>query len=337
MACGLFVTWILGMALQQTGLLFQGSFSIFLQNSGALAMSLTGAGIGIGIASRLQENTFSCLCAAIAGMAGAFSEQISNGSFFTGTHSFTELGSGDPLGAFIAAFVAIELARLMTGRFNMDIILAPLTGILGGCLCGFWIGPPVHYLMEQISLLISWGIQQHPLIMGITVAVLMGMVCAMPLSAPALAAMLQLNGLAAGAATVGCCCSMIGFALAGYKDNGISGLLAVGLGTSKLQFPKIIHRPMIWLPSILSSAILGPIGVLFAKMTNSTAGAGLGTTVLMGPVMSWHTMSPSEDSAVILIKILVMYFILPGILTLSIANAMRKLNIIRPGDMSLDL
>ena len=165
MACGLFVTWILGMALQQTGLLFHGALGSFLQNSGALAMSLTGAGIGIGIASRLQENTFSCLCAAIAGMAGAFSEQILDGSFSTASHSFIEMGSGDPLGAFIAAFVAIELARLMTGRFNMDIILAPLAGILGGCLCGFWIGIPVHSLMEQISRLISWGLQQHPLVM----------------------------------------------------------------------------------------------------------------------------------------------------------------------------
>ena len=53
--------------------------------------------------------------------------------------------------------------------------------------------------------------------------------------------------------------------------------------------------------------------------------------------MSWQTMAPSGDFAVILVKILVMYFILPGVPTLSIANAMRKLNIIKPGDMSLNL
>ena len=117
----------------------------------------------------------------------------------------------------------------------------------------------------------------------------------LPLSAPALAIMLQLSGLAAGAATIGCCCNMIGFALAGYKDNGVFGLIAIGLGTSKLQFPKILQHPMIWLPSILSSAILGPISVLVAKMTNSTAGAGLGTTVLLGPIMSWQTMAPTQD------------------------------------------
>lgn len=131
-------------------------------------------------------------------------------------------------------------------------------GILGGCLCGFWIGIPVSSLMEKLGELISWGTQQQPLVMGITLAVFMGMACTFPLNAAALAAMLQLSGLAAGAATIGCCCNMIGFALAGYKDNGIFGLLAVGLGTSKLQFPKILQRPLIWLPSLLSSAILGP-------------------------------------------------------------------------------
>lgn len=337
MACGLFVTWILGMALQQIGLLFHGSAGTFLQNSGAMAISLTGAGIGIGIASRLGENSFSCLCAAIAGMTGAFSQEILNGSFFTEPKSFLEMGCGDPLGAFLAAFVAIEISRFLLGKTSLDYLLAPLFGILGGCLCGFWVGIPISGLMEKLGELISWGTQQQPLVMGITLAVFMGMACTFPLNAVALAAMLQLSGLAAGAATIGCCCNMIGFALAGYKENGVFGLLAVGLGTSKLQFPKILQRPLIWLPSLLSSAILGPIGVLVAKMTNSTAGAGLGTTVLLGPVMSWQTMAPTQDSAVLLLKILLMYFILPGLLTLGIANGMRKLNLIKAGDMRLDL
>ena len=337
MACGLFVTWVLGMTLQQISLLFHGPAGTFLQNSGTLAIALTGAGIGIGIASRLQENSFSCLCAAIAGMAGAFSQDILNGSFFTESKSFLEMGSGDPLGAFLAAFAAIEISRFLLGKTNLDLLLAPLGGILGGCLCGFWIGAPMNYVMEKLGEFISWGTQQQPFLMGITLAVLMGMTCTFPLSAPALAIMLQLSGLAAGAATIGCCCNMIGFALAGYKDNGVFGLLAIGLGTSKLQFPKILQHPMIWLPSILSSAILGPISVLVAKMTNSTAGAGLGTTVLLGPIMSWQTMAPTQDSAVLLLKILLMYFMLPGVLTLGIANGMRKLNLIKAGDMSLDL
>lgn len=337
MACGLFVTLVLGMALQETGLLFHGSVGAFLQNSGTLAISLTGAGIGIGVASRLHEDAFSSLCAAVSGMAGAFSEQILNGSFFTETGSFLKMGSGDPLGAFVAAFAAIELSRLLMGKTRLDLILAPLAGILGGCLCGFWIGVPIRVLMTKLGEFITWGTQQQPWLMGVTVSVLMGMVCTLPLSAAALASMLQLSGLAAGAATIGCCCNMIGFALAGYQDNGISGLLAIGLGTSKLQFPKIIQRPAIWLPSILSSAILGPVGVLLAQMSNSTAGAGLGTTVLMGPLMSWQVMAPQGDPAVIVLKIILMYFILPGFLTFSIARGMRKLNMIKPGDMSLDL
>ena len=134
MACGLFVTWILGMALQQIGLLFHGSAGTFLQNSGAMAISLTGAGIGIGIASRLGENTFSCLCAAIAGMTGAFSQEILNGSFFTEPKSFLEMGYGDPLGAFLAAFAAIEISRFLLGKTSLDYLLRPFL-VFWGAAC----------------------------------------------------------------------------------------------------------------------------------------------------------------------------------------------------------
>ncbi len=48
---------------------------------------------------------------------------------------------------------------------------------------------------------------------------------------------LNLSGLAAGAATVGCCCNMVGFAVASYRENKVGGLLAQEIGTSMLQVP----------------------------------------------------------------------------------------------------
>ena len=70
-----------------------------------------------------------------------------------------------------------------------------------------------------------------------------------------------LTGPAAGAATIGCCCQMVGFAVASFRENGVGGLLAQGIGTSMLQVPNIIRHPQIWIPEILSSAILGPIAI----------------------------------------------------------------------------
>ena len=65
--------------------------------------------------------------------------------------------------------------------------------------------------------------------------------------------------LAAGAATVGCCAQMVGFAVSSFRENRVAGLVAQGLGTSMLQVGNILRRPAILIPPTLASAILGPI------------------------------------------------------------------------------
>ena len=92
--------------------------------------------------------------------------------------------------------------------------------------------------------------------MGIVVSVLMGMILTLPISSAALGIILNLSGLAAGAATIGCCCNMVGFAVASYRENKVAGLLAQGIGTSMLQVPNIVRKPIIWIPAIVSSAVL---------------------------------------------------------------------------------
>ena len=165
----------------------------------------------------------------------------------------------------------------------------------------------------------------------------MGMILTLPISSAALGVILNLSGLAAGAATIGCCCNMVGFAVASYKENGISGLLAQGIGTSMLQVPNIMRHPLIWLPAIISSAILGPVGTVLAGMTNNATGSGMGTAGFVGQIMTWQTMTATEDPVIVLIKILLLHFILPGILSLVIAENMRKLGLIKDGHMKLDM
>ena len=246
-------------------------------------------------------------------------------------------GPGEPLGAFIASYAAIELSRLLAGKTKLDIILAPMAGILGGSVVGILVGPPISRLMNQLGAMINWGTEQQPFLMGIVVSVLMGMILTLPISSAALGVILNLSGLAAGAATIGCCCNMVGFAVASYKENGISGLLAQGIGTSMLQVPNIMRHPLIWLPAIISSAILGPVGTLLAGMTNNATGSGMGTAGFVGQIMTWRTMTATEDPVIVLIKILLLHFILPGILSLVIADNMRKLGLIKDGQMKLDM
>jgi hypothetical protein len=172
--------------------------------------------------------------------------------------------------------------------------------------------------------------------MGSIVAVIMGMALTLPISSAALGIILGLDGLVAGAATVGCATQMIGFAVASYRENKLGGLVAQGLGTSMLQVPNIMRKPIIWLPPIITSAILGPIATTVFYMTNNPAGSGMGTAGLVGQIMTWQTMLGQESPNAILFKIALLHFILPAVITLGISEWMRKKQWIQFGDMRLD-
>ena len=90
--------------------------------------------------------------------------------------------------------------------------------------------------------------------MSIIVAVVMGILLTSPLSSAAIAISINLSGFA-GAAVIGCTAQMIGFAVQSRKDNSIGVVLSIAFGTSMLQFKNILRKPIIWLPTIITSAI----------------------------------------------------------------------------------
>ncbi|MEG2784478.1 MAG: PTS sugar transporter subunit IIC [Lachnospiraceae bacterium] len=336
MAQGLFATLIVGTIIQQIGLLIGGDIGAMLVVIGKVAAAFTGAGIGVGVAYKFKESPLVVLSAATAGMVGAFASQLLAGTVLTkGAMVFA--GPGEPLGAFIAAYIGIECGHLVSGKTKVDILVTPLVTIGTGSFVGLLLGPPISGFMTGLGAIINWGTEQQPFLMGIIVSVLMGMILTLPISSAALGIILNLSGIAAGAATVGCCCNMVGFAVASYRENKIGGLVAQGIGTSMLQVPNIVRKPVIWIPAILSSAILGPIGTMVLHMTNNATGSGMGTAGLVGPIMTWQTMIATEAGMVVLIKILLMQVILPAILTLVISEFMRKKQWIKSGDMALDL
>lgn len=336
MAHGLFATLIIGTIIQSIGELIGGEIGNWIYIIGKVAASVTGAGIGVGVAYRFKESPLVVLSAATAGMVGAFASKILAGEVFVnGAMIFA--GPGEPLGAFLAAYAGIEVGRLVAGKTKVDIIVTPIVTIGVGSAVGLLLGPPITEFMTMLGKLINWGTEQQPLLMGIIVSVLMGMILTLPISSAALGISLKLSGLAAGAATVGCCCNMIGFAVASYRENKMGGLIAQGVGTSMLQVPNIVRKPIIWIPAILSSAILGPIGTMVFDMTNNAAGSGMGTAGFVGQLMTWETMAPTTDATVLIIKIALIHFVLPAIITLLISEFMRKKNWIKHGDMKLDL
>ena len=241
MAQGLFATLIIGTIIQQIGMLMGGAAGDMIFVIGKVAASLTGAGIGIGVAYKFKCSQLVVVSAATAGMVGAFASKLLAGAVLA-EGSIVYAGPGEPLGAFIAAYVGIELGQLVSGRTKVDILVTPLAAIGSGSAVGLILGPPISGFMTWLGSIINWGTEQQPFLMGIVVSVLMGMILTLPISSAALGIILNLSGLAAGAATVGCCCNMVGFAAASYRENKVGGLLAQGIGTSMLQVPNIVRE-----------------------------------------------------------------------------------------------
>ena len=331
MALGLFSTLIIGTIIAQIGALVGGELGAYLTAVSNVAKTITGAGIGVGVACKFKEGPLVTVSAVVTGMIGAFPGVLAMEGYALGK-------PGESLGAFIAAIVAIKVGHLVAGKTKVDILVTPLVAILSGALAGFVAGPPISAFMGWLGALVNVNVEQHPVVGGIIVSVLMGMILTLPISSAAIGVSMSLSGLAAGAATIGCCCNMVGFAVASYRENKVGGLVAQGIGTSMLQVPNIMKKPVIWLPAILSSAILGPVASAVFHMTSTPVGSGMGSAGFVGQIAAYGAMQADGMSAgLALLLILLMHFILPAALSLLISEFMRKQGWIKDGDMSLEV
>lgn len=338
MAYGLFSTLIIGTILIQIGTLIPGDIGDFIVVFGKICQTMTGAGIGIGTAYRLRASTFVLISAGTVGQIGALAAGLLSGTTVVTTPTGMAVnltGPGEPLGAFISAYVAIEVGRWLSGKTPVDILIVPLVTIVVGGSVGLCIGPTISAGMLTIGAAVNWGTERQPFLMGIIVAVIMGMVLTLPISSAALGIILGLNGLAAGAATIGCVTQMIGFAVASFRENRWPGVLAQGLGTSMLQVPNIIRHPLIWIPPTLASAILGPVSTVVLHMESNPVGSGMGSAGLVGQIMTWQVMSATTPHLQLAVTIMLFHFVAPAMLTVGISEFMRKKGWIHPGDMAL--
>lgn len=327
MALGLFSTLIMGTILGQIGTFVKGDIGAYIIAIANVAKTITGAGIGVGVASKFKESPLVTVAAAVAGMIGAF--PVISEAFVIGK-------PGEPLGAFVAAYVAIEIGHLVSGKTKIDILVTPFASILAGSAVGFLVGPPITKFMYWVGELVNINVEKQPIIGGIIVSVLMGIILTLPISSAAVGISMGLTGLAAGAATVGCCCQMVGFAVASYRENKMGGLVAQGVGTSMLQIPNIVKKPVIWLPPIIASAVLGPIASAVLKMVSTPVGSGMGSAGFVGQFAAYDAMVAAGTSIpVVMIEIMVMHFLLPGIIAFFVSEGMRKAGWIKNGDMLL--
>ncbi|MGI6204071.1 MAG: PTS transporter subunit IIC [Anaerovoracaceae bacterium] len=329
MALGLFASLLIGLILKTLGeqvanLAGQSLVTDFLIEVGGFTMGsgVMGAAIGVAVAQALKAPPLVLYSCVAVGALGA---------------TVTGFGipvAGGPAGAFIAVAVGCEFGKMVSKETKVDIIVTPAVTILAGGLAAKLAGPFMGWCLYEIGKSVMAATEWQPFWFGIFVAVVVGLVLTAPISSAALCIMMSLSGLAAGAATAGCCAQMVGFAVISYRENGVGGLVAQGIGTSMLQVSNIVKNPWILLPPTLAGAICGPISTCLFKMTNIPAGAGMGTSGLVGQIGTFTSMGFTLP---VLGQVLLVQIALPALLSYLIYLPMKRGGLIKDGDLKLDL
>ncbi len=320
MAQGLFASLLIGTIFNTLGTYLN---LPFLCDINTAAKAVTGAAIGVAIAYSLKAHPLVIYsCAAVGYIANALGTEIGD-----------KYPTAGPAGAFFAVIIAAEIGMLVSRKTKVDILVTPTVTILVGFGVSKLVCPGIAYLMYYLGEFVNTATELQPLLMGIIVSVVVGVVLTLPISSAALCAMISISGIAGGAAAVGCCCQMVGFAVCSFRENKWNGLVSQGLGTSMLQMGNICRRPQIWIPPTLASAICGPISTMIFKLKCTGVSAGMGTCGMVGPI---GIITDTGTDAMTWVGLILTCIVLPALISLAASEIMRKAGWIKLGDMKLE-
>ena len=345
MAIGLFGTLIIGTVIalfaKIPGLERIGDWAKIIQG-------LMGAGIGLGVALSLKRNGVEVVTLMAAGFVGNYAfewlafKQIGEAMGGEVGVQWHVSSIGDPLSCYISVMLAaLVIKYLLRKKTPVDLLLIPLVGLSVAISYSFLLAEWVHYVTIAIQFVIKASFSIHAslsVFMCIIISVLMGMALTAPISSVAICVAINIGAvpMAAAAALIGCCTQMVGFAVHTARDNKWGSVVAVGIGTSMLQFKNILRKPLIWVPTIVVSALLGPLAMLFPydKLGNGSGlsvGAGMGTCGLVGPLNFFDAFNYNWLVIVLVLSIIVG----AGVLVFFADLLFRKLGWFKEGDFSL--
>ena len=325
----------------------------FLATVASYAKAATGMAIGVAIAHALGAHPLVMFSAAAVGaMANAMGAVMLDGAIISWAATAKgEQGvfySAGPAGAFFAVIIACEIGMLVSKKTKVDVLVTPVVTILCGFGASWLLCPLVSYVMYYLGVFIATATTLQPLLMGIVISVVVGMILTLPISSAAICAMIFSQAaidaaaqagtdegllLAGGAAAVGCCAQMVGFAVASFRENKWGGIVSQGLGTSMLQMGNICKRPQIWIPPTLAAAIIGPVSTMVFKLKCAGVAAGMGTCGMVGPI---GVINATEKGPMLWIGLALCCIVLPAVLSLLFSEIMRKLGWIKQNDMLLE-
>ncbi|MBQ9069508.1 MAG: PTS sugar transporter subunit IIC [Eggerthellaceae bacterium] len=320
MAQGLFASLLIGTIFNTIGNL--AGVETF-NNLGSFATSVSGPAMAVAIGFALKAPPLVLYSLAAVGYAAN-----------------AEGGAGGPLAVLVVAIVASELGKAVSKETKVDILVTPAVVVGLGCLLALVAAPGIGAVASAVGGFVMWATELQPFLMGTVVAVAVGMALTLPISSAAICAALGLTGLAGGAALAGCCAQMVGFAAISFRDNGWGGVVSQGIGTSMLQMGNIMRKPLIWVPTIVASAVCGPVAtVVFGMQQNGPAiASGMGTCGLVGPIglYSGWVEGGIAPGAFEWLGMALVCFVLPVLVSWVVAFVMRRAGLICDGDLKLD-
>ncbi|MEY8462917.1 PTS transporter subunit IIC [Streptococcus merionis] len=242
---------------------------------------------GILIAQKFELNPMQQLAVGGAAYIGSgawvFTEITQEG---VATGIFQLKGIGDLINMMITAALAVLAVQLFGDKFgSLNIICLPIIIGTGVGYIGWKILPYVSYVTTLIGQGINSFTVLQPVLMSILIAISFAILIVSPISTVAIGLAIGLNGLSAGAASMGVAATTAVLVWGTLKKNKAGVPLAIALGAMKMMMPNFLKHPQIAVPMIINAAV-SVLTVPMFNLIGTPATSGFGLVGLVGPIAS---------------------------------------------------
>lgn len=205
----------------------------------------------------------------------------------------------------ITAALAVLAVKWFGDKFgSLTIILLPIIIGTGVGYIGWKLLPYVSYVTTLIGQGINSFTTLQPILMSILIAIAFALLIVSPISTVAIGLAIGLNGMAAGAASMGIASTTAVLVWATLKVNKSGVPIAIALGAMKMMMPNFLKHPVMAIPMMMT-AIVSSLTVPMFNLIGTPASSGFGLVGAVGPIAS---LAGGSNIVIIIIAWLVIPF-----------------------------
>ena len=202
------------------------------------------------------------------------------------TGIFQLRGIGDLINMMITASLAVLAVKWFGHKFgSVTIILLPIIIVTGVGYLGWKLLPYVSYVTTLIGQVINSFTTLQPILMSILIAMAFSLLIVSPVSTVAIGLAVGLNGLSAGAASMGVATTAAVLVWATLKVNKSGVPIAIALGAMKMMMPNFLKHPVMAIPLVMTAGI-SSLAVPLFNLVGTPATSGFGLVGAVGPIAS---------------------------------------------------